>query len=235
MCWSARPRPMTVSGGISMDVPAPNGREFWLSVLAAGGRTTVPRWTLDPVPGIAGVETTVPAGQAATLRRLASELEMPLSSVVLAAHARVLAALSGERVVATGYVTKDRDRALPCVVTTEPSSWRALLSEASRAEAALQAHQSFPIDDLKRESGLSGPVFETLFDPTAAQARAGTELADNTVLSVTYAFDGAELVLRLRYRTDAIDAACAARIAGYHRTALELMLADPDVEHRRQC
>jgi len=175
---------MTVSGGISMDVPAADGREFWLSVLAAGGRTTVPRWTLDPVSGIESVETTVPAGQAAALRRLASEIEIPLSSVVLAAHARVLAALSGERVVATGYVTKDRGQALPCVVTTEPSSWRALLAEAGRAEATLQSHQNFAVDDLKRETGLSGPVFETVFDSTGAEAQAASELPESTVLSV---------------------------------------------------
>ena len=40
--------------------------------------------------------------------------------------------------------------------------------------------------------------------------------------------------LRLRYRTDVLDADCAARIAGYHRTALALLAADPDAEHGRQ-
>ncbi|MCA1676829.1 MAG: hypothetical protein LC799_33190, partial [Actinobacteria bacterium] len=40
-------------------------------------------------------------------RRLADELAVPLSSVLLAAHAKVLAALSGEREVATGYVAAD--------------------------------------------------------------------------------------------------------------------------------
>src|SRR5262249_52754574 len=42
------------------------------------------------------------------------------------------------------------------------------------------------------------------------------------------------LVLRLRYRMDALDADCAARIAGYHLTALALIAADPDAEHARQ-
>ena len=41
-------------------------------------------------------------------------------------------------------------------------------------------------------------------------------------------------MLRLRYRTDVLDADCAARIAGYHLTALALIAADPDAEHRRQ-
>ena len=46
--------------------------------------------------------------------------------------------------------------------------------------------------------------------------------------------DDGQLVLRLRYRTEVLDADCAARIAGYHLTALELMVADLDAEHRRQ-
>ena len=41
-------------------------------------------------------------------------------------------------------------------------------------------------------------------------------------------------VLRLRYRTDVLDADGAARIAGYHLTALALIVADPDAEHGRQ-
>ena len=41
-------------------------------------------------------------------------------------------------------------------------------------------------------------------------------------------------MLRLRYRSEVIDADCAARIAGYHLTALALIAADPDAEHGRQ-
>ena len=72
----------------------------------AGGFTAIPRWTLDPVPGVAEHEATLPDDLMAALRRLADELAVPLSSVLLAAHAKVLAALSGEREIATGYVTR---------------------------------------------------------------------------------------------------------------------------------
>src|SRR5206468_6967290 len=61
----------------------------------------------------------------------------------------------------------------------------------------------------------------------------GGEFAEETVLWVSFLeHDG--LVLRLRYRTDVLDANCAARIAGYHLTALALIAADPDAEHARQ-
>ena len=42
---------------------------------------------------------------------------LPLSSLLLAAHAKVLAALAGEREVATGYVPAAGDRPLPCRLT----------------------------------------------------------------------------------------------------------------------
>jgi amino acid adenylation domain-containing protein len=42
------------------------------------------------------------------------------------------------------------------------------------------------------------------------------------------------LVLRLRYRTDVLDADAAARIAGYHLAALTLIAADPEASHERQ-
>src|SRR2546426_11982568 len=53
---------------------AERGREFWRGVLLAGGFTAVPRWTLDPVPGIAEHEAKICNEVVAALRRLAGEL-----------------------------------------------------------------------------------------------------------------------------------------------------------------
>lgn len=215
------------------------GREYWHRVLAAGGFTAIPRWTLDPVPGVAEHAAPIPDELGAALRGLADELAMPLRSVLLAAHAAVLAALSGEREVTTGYVTVEggrsertrSDRTLPCRLGTRPGSWRALLRDTHRAETELRSHQDFPVDDLRAELGLTGPSFETVFDPTANGAG---DLAGDTVLCVGVAGHGGRLGLRLRYRSDVLDADCAARIAGYHLRALALLAADPDAEHGRQ-
>src|SRR5213596_7706 len=75
---------------------AARGWEFWRGVLLAGGFTAVPRWTLDPVPGVAEHEAKICNEVVAALRRLADELAVPLSSVLLTAHAKVLGALSVE-------------------------------------------------------------------------------------------------------------------------------------------
>ncbi|WP_433275393.1 non-ribosomal peptide synthetase [Pseudonocardia xinjiangensis] len=202
------------------------GREFWRGVLVAGGSTAIPRWRSGAVAGVAEYGTPVPDALVTAVHRLADELAVPFSSVLLAAHATVLAALSGERDVVTGYVAVDGGHPLPCRLTTEPGSWRSLLLGAGRVESELVSHRDFPVEDLRRELGVAGPSFETVLDPTG---HAG-ELAEGTVLRVGIA-DGR---LVLRYRTEVLDADYAARVAGYHLSALSLMTDGPDAEHRRQ-
>ena len=151
---------------VQAEVDQGAGREFWRGVLVAGGSTAIPRWSLDPEIGTAEHEAKIPDDLIATLRRLADELGVTASSVLLAAHAKVLAALSGEREVATGYVGRQGGQPLLCRLTTEPDSWRTLLLATHRAESELLAHTDFPVDDLRRDLGLTEPSFETVFDPT---------------------------------------------------------------------
>jgi amino acid adenylation domain-containing protein len=214
----------------SLARPMQSDGEFWHGVLVAGGFTAIPRWTLDPAEGVAEHDEPIPDLHAAALRRLAGDLGMPLSSVLLAAHAKVLAALSGEREVTTGYVAVEGGQSLPCRLSTEPESWRALLMETRRVESELLSHRYFPVDDLRRELGLAEPPFETVFDP----AGDGGRLAGGAVLRVGIGRTDGRLVARLRYRTDVLDADAAARIAGYHLTALARIAADPDARHDEQ-
>ncbi|MER5219567.1 non-ribosomal peptide synthetase [Streptomyces flaveus] len=213
-------------------------QEFWRGVLVAGGSTTIPRWTLRPMTGVDEHEATIPDDVMGALRRLAEELTMPLDSVLLAAHAKVLAALSGEHDVTTGYVAEEGGRPLPCRLTTAPESWRALLVDTHRVASELLSHKDFPVDELRRELGLTEPSIETVFDPNPAfgpnPTGVGGDLAGDTGLRVEIPRRGDRRTLRLRYRTDVLDADCAARIAGYHLTALALIAADPYAEHARQ-
>ena len=209
---------------------AESGDAFWRDVLLAGGFTSLPRWTLEPMPGVRDHEAGVPDELAAELRRLADELSVPLSSLMLASHARVLSALSGEPEVTTGYAATRDAEPLPCRLTTAPPSWRAVVLDAHRAEQQLMSHRSFPVSELRRELGVTGPSFEAVLEPNAD---GGSELPAATALWVGLVRRGG-LAIRLRYRTDVLDPDCAARIAGYHLTALAQMAADPDADHERQ-
>ncbi|MEV4339896.1 amino acid adenylation domain-containing protein [Streptomyces sp. NPDC049590] len=211
------------------------GREYWSRVLTAGGATAVPRWVPEPVPGTREQETAVPEDVTSAVRALVRRSRLPLSAVLLAAHAKVLAALSGEAEVVTGYTAGVRGEPLPCRLTVPPGSWRALVTAAGRAEAELLAHREFPVAGLRRELGLTEPPYEVVFGPEGADGvPPGGPHADEGVLHVRWYDRGGRLVLRLRYRTDVLDAGAAARIGGYHLKALGLLAAAPDADHGQQ-
>jgi non-ribosomal peptide synthetase component F len=201
------------------------GREYWQDVLRVGGATALPRWTRTPVAGVGTHGVEVPDDVVAGLDRLAGELGVPLEALVLAAHATVLSALSGEADVVTGVVTDGQT--LPCRLGTAPATWRELVHETAQVRALLVEHGGVAIDELRRQLGVAGPTFETVL---AVGGEA--ELTERAVVAVQVS--AAADRLDLRYRTDALDDDAASRIAGYHVTALTLMAADPEAEHHRQ-
>ncbi|SFL45787.1 AMP-binding protein [Geodermatophilus ruber] len=217
---------MTATTGGTAPPATADGRAFWREVLLAGGSTTVPRWTREPVLGVAEHAVAVPADVTAAVRGLADELEVPLRAVLLAAHARVLAALAGAPEVTAGVVVAAGGRPLPCRLSTAAGSWRALVREAAHAEAALRTHGRFRLDDLRGELGVPGPSYETVLDPAGAGA-----LVEDVIVRVGVTDRGDVLALRVRYRTDVLDSGGAARLAGYHVAALARMAADPDGGH----
>ncbi|MER6031488.1 amino acid adenylation domain-containing protein [Streptomyces sp. NPDC001851] len=205
-------------------------REFWSRVLTAGGTTAVPRWTRQRVAGTAEQETAVPDDLADAVRALVRRSGVPISALLLAAHAKVLAALSGEQEVVTGYTAGVHGEPLPCRLTVAPGSWRDLVAATEHTEAELLAAREFPVAELRRELGLTEPSYEVVFGPM------GDDEAhvDDGVLQVRWSDRGGRLMLRLRHRTDVLDATAAARIAGYHLAALRSMAADVHADHTRQ-
>ena len=108
-------------------------------------------------------------------------------------------------------------RPLPLRLSTDPASWRDLLREARRAESELLAAPRRPADELRRELGLRRAAVRDRVRPGTAPRG---DLADGTVLPVACRTERRPAALRLRYRTDVLDADAAGRIAGYHLAAL---------------
>ncbi|MEW2133776.1 amino acid adenylation domain-containing protein [Streptomyces sp. NPDC005435] len=203
-------------------------RDFWTRVLTAGGFTQVPRWAREPVSGTAEYRVPVPGALADAVHALAHELHVPFDAVLLAVHAKVLAALSGEQDVITGYFADAARAPLPLRLTAAPGTWRDLVAAAGRARDGVLAHRDFPVAALRRELALAEPPYEV------TSGAGDATLADDVVLHVGWTGDGEAPELRLRYRTDVLYTGSAARIAGYHLTALNLMTTGPDAEHTRQ-
>ncbi|MFB8029443.1 MULTISPECIES: amino acid adenylation domain-containing protein [unclassified Streptomyces] len=212
-----------------MDTLTHTSAEYWRDVLAAGGTTSVGPWTRTPEPGTAVVETAVPEELVTELHDMASAMGVSPTAPVLAAHAKVLSALSGDLDVTTGYVAGTGGGPLPCRLTTRALSWRALIRHADSIESGLLAHKDFPVDVLRAELGLPLTTPEAVFDPTGAGDAAG-----DAVLHVALTRRGGRSVLRTRYRTEVIDEEYATRISGYHLAALRLIADDPDALHGPQ-
>lgn len=215
----------TVSQTISADTTV--SREYWLAVLGGLAPTRVPRWSEEPDEGIGTIERVVPDDLHDGLERLARRQAVPVATLVLAAHVKVLAVLSGERQVTTGYVAVPGRAPVPCRVAVPDGSWRDLVHATALAESELLPHHAFPVVELREELGLSGPAFETELDPTGGSG----PLSPETVLGVAVSWTEGRPRLVLRHRREVLDAGAALRLVDYHLTALAHMAADPDVPH----
>ncbi|MFD3808924.1 amino acid adenylation domain-containing protein [Streptomyces sp. NPDC058611] len=204
--------------------PGTTDAEFWRSMLTAGGFTTLPGCSRTPSPETAEHEAEIPDDLAAALLRLAHDLGVSFSSVVLSAHLKVLSALSGEGEAGCGYIAVLDGSPLPSHLTTGSSSWRTLLLAAHQAASAMTAYHDFPVAALRDELALPDSPPAAVFDPYGSDS----PLAAGTALRVELTARGRRRLLRLRYRTEVIDRECAGRIAGYHLTALALIADDPD-------
>jgi len=211
--------------------------DFWKGVLAAGAFVPIAPWVTEPGRGsgqVPAYDVPVPAAVVAAMARVAGEHHVPVSALLLAAHAKVMHALSGERAVVTGLrpVVPDLTEPLPCRVVVENGTWRDLIVRTGQLVAGVVAHRKFPVDELRRELGLPEQVYETVLDVTGADTE--PELPAGIVLWCEFHRDGDRTRLRLRYRPDMADLEHAARIVGYYLTALRLMTENPDAEHHRQ-
>ncbi|MEU2794622.1 amino acid adenylation domain-containing protein [Streptomyces sp. NPDC007100] len=156
-----------------------------------------------------------------------------VATVLLAVHAKVLGAVGGERTVLTGYRapgTAPSAPAAPWPVEIPHGSWRDLLAAA---EAAAGSRYDRDGERAKGETPALGVVLDlTAVDDATGPGNEGEHPdAGTTVLDVAYTADAGGLLLRLRYQRQEYDADHAARFAGYHLRALELLAADPDAPH----
>lgn len=143
-------------------------REYWRSVV-----TSVPRFTL---PAGLGAGPDVPrreyririplAGYADGLQRAATAAGVPLKSILLAAHMKVMSTLTDQREFFTGLVFHGRleapgaDRVhglylntLPFVFQRGARTWGELARRMFERETELWSHRRFPMPEIQRDAG----------------------------------------------------------------------------------
>jgi amino acid adenylation domain-containing protein len=215
-------------------------REFWRRHLEDAPRTRLPRRSPPGTaggPAVGNRAVPLPPELSDALGRLARTEAVPLKSVLLAAHLRVLGLLSGRTDVSTGLVshgrpeTQDGERVLGLFLNTLPvrsrlpgGSWRELVHAAFELEKSVLPHRRFPLAELRRLAP-GPPLFEAVFNFMHYHVYRGVE-----------GFDALEVVDRISYEeTDLILTAHAFVDPGSERVRVVLayrrdQVADPDVE-----
>jgi amino acid adenylation domain-containing protein len=155
-------------------------RNFWTERLSDAPVCILPRWTSLHNMGAGherhAQEVKLPAEVCEGLKHLAVSSLVPLKSVLLAAHFKVLSFLTGQANLLTGLVfngrleEKDGDRALGLHLNTLPlglklstGAWADLAQAAFRAETEVLPFRHYPLALLQKEAG-TRQLFETIFN-----------------------------------------------------------------------
>ncbi|MFL6120972.1 amino acid adenylation domain-containing protein, partial [Actinophytocola sp.] len=153
----------------------------------------------------------VPADLVARLGRAAASLGVPVRTVLLAVHLRLVGLLSGARTVGTWFTVDGRAAAgvgptavgefrlaVPVVVDRDVSTWRALIGQVAGTWAQVEPHVMFPVVPAHRGGTMDGSAFEYRELP-ARPAGARVEFADHAPAPFTVVAEqtGDSLLLRV--------------------------------------
>ncbi|MBR8837984.1 MAG: amino acid adenylation domain-containing protein [Stigonema ocellatum SAG 48.90 = DSM 106950] len=153
---------------------------YWSEKLNDSTFTKLPRWssvsTNTEVQELGVKDVTLTPEICAGLKQLAQSAEVPLKSVLLAAHLRVLNLLGGESDVLTGLIANGRpeqsdgERVLGLFLNTLPfrvqlsgGTWIDLVRQVFAAEREFLPHRRYPLAQIQRSLG-GEPLFETAFN-----------------------------------------------------------------------
>lgn len=155
-------------------------RHFWAEHLRDATPTRLPRgWSgARPPAQHRTLRVALPPGTGLALAELARSLAVPLKSVLLAVHLRVLSAISGQDDVLSGVTvngrceTEDGERVVgqflntvPFRLSVETGTWTDLITRVFRSEVAQLPHRRYPTAQIQREHG-EGRLFDTAFNFT---------------------------------------------------------------------
>jgi amino acid adenylation domain-containing protein len=224
--------------------------DFWRDVVADAPESRLPRLPGFPRtgPGELGMARAwVDGAVFDRLERIAQELRVPLRTVLLAAHVRVIGLLTGQMEVLTGMVTHSRPEnaaaeevlglflnSVPVRLTLDVPTWADLVRSVFAAEVALLPHRRFPLFEIQRLAGRA-PLLDTLFDyrdfhvygAVTGDARlelVADEFFERTNLPFTAGFNRSRtegrLEVALSYDTAEFSAAQMAKVLDTYQRAL---------------
>ncbi|HEU0076142.1 MAG TPA: amino acid adenylation domain-containing protein, partial [Longimicrobiaceae bacterium] len=232
-------------------------RAAW-TARVADAPARLPRDPHGGEPGIRQAEVPLAPGLTAGLRGAAQRAGVPLKSLLLAAHLRVVAALTGAADATTGITTNGRpedadgERVLGLFLNTLPlrvempgGAWAELARAAFRAEEELMPLRRFPLAEVQRLAG-GEATFEAAFNyvhfhvwrelaGVPGVRVLGRRTFEETSLPLIAHFvvdaDSDEVQLVLSRDGAVLGDARAEEVAGWYARALAAAAADPHARY----
>ncbi len=165
-----------------LTIQAEEQRQYWLRKLQNINIITLSRWPQSYRSGRTGQlkhkDVTISAELSERLLHLSKTAEVPVKTLLLAGHLRVLSILGSQPDVLTGLVSNGRPEetggervlglflnTLPFRVTLEGGSWNELIRQTFDAEREVLPYRRYPFAELQKE--FSGQdLYETIFNFT---------------------------------------------------------------------
>ena len=154
-------------------------RQYWAERLADLAVHRLPRpssETLDARSSVVEHVLDISEELSDGLKRVARLAGVPLKSVLLAAHLRVVGLLSGTHDVVTGMVTNGRPETtgsrdilglflntVPFRLQLQPEPWFELIRRVFQAEQEVLPHRRFPVAEIKKLCG-RGELYDVGFN-----------------------------------------------------------------------
>jgi amino acid adenylation domain-containing protein len=155
-------------------------RQYWIEKLSDINITKIPRWSQayrsPQVEQSGEMEVSISPEVSDGLKQLARAAGVPLKSVLLAAHLKVLSVLGNQQDVVTGVVSNGRpeesdgERVLGLFLNTLPfrlnllgGTWIELVQETFKAEREFLPFRRYPLAELHKILG-GQSLFETAFN-----------------------------------------------------------------------
>ena len=203
----------------------------------------------------------IPGEVSVGLKRVAEQAGVPIKSVLLAAHLRVMGLLGGQPDVLTGVVSHGRpeaidvERALGLYLNTLPfrmqlsgGSWLELIKETFAVEREMLPYRYYPMAQIKIDAG-GQPLFDTSFNFVSFhiyhsfEQPDGIEVIDEfdfgrTDFTFSADFDlntsNSQISLTLSGKGQVLSRAQVEAIAGYYSAALNAISENPHARYELQ-
>jgi amino acid adenylation domain-containing protein/non-ribosomal peptide synthase protein (TIGR01720 family) len=237
---------------------------FWAERLSDATMTQLPG---RPAPieeqaqqRIQKLDVPITPAVSSSLQQLARAASVPLKSVLLAAHLRVLSLVSGQTDVLTGAVTNGRPEerdgtrvcglflnTLPFRAQLHGGSWRDLIRQTFEAELEIMPFRRYPLAALQRQWSGGGRLFDVdfnyvdfhvfndLFKAGKAEFLGFTVAWEpkETPLSVAFSADrlSGAITLRLEYHAARFGDEQMQAFADYYTAVMREMACDPDARY----